>query len=78
MHATLTDFGLAKAMGATAVMGTRTMMAGSPGNQAPEQLRAESLEPHCDITLWMRHDCAVPGESYGQVLTHTKYSAKCL
>ena len=49
MHATLTDFGLAKAMGATAVMGTRTMMAGSPGYQAPEQLRAESLGPHCDI-----------------------------
>ena len=42
MHATLTDFGLAKAMGATTVLGTRTMMAGSPGYQAPEQLRAES------------------------------------
>ena len=49
MHATLTDFGLAKAMGANAVMGTRTMLAGSPGYQAPEQLHAESLGPHCDI-----------------------------
>lgn len=46
MHATLTDFGLAKAMSA---VGTRTMLAGSPGYQAPEQLRAESLGPHCDI-----------------------------
>ena len=25
------------------------MMAGSPGYQSPEQLRAESLGPHCDI-----------------------------
>ena len=25
------------------------MMAGSPGFQAPEQLRAESLGPHCDV-----------------------------
>ena len=49
MHATLTDFGLARAMGATTVMGTRTMMAGSPDYQALEQLRAESLGPHCDI-----------------------------
>ena len=25
------------------------MMAGSPGFQAPEQLQAESLGPHCDV-----------------------------
>lgn len=49
MHATLTDFGLARAMSGSTVIGTRTMMAGSPVFQAPEQLRAESLGPHCDI-----------------------------
>ena len=49
MHATLTDCGLAKAMDATTVLGTRTMMAGSPGYQAPEELRAESVGLRCDI-----------------------------
>ena len=49
MHATLTDFGLSRAVSGSTIVGTRTMMAGSPGYQAPEQLRAQSLGPHCDI-----------------------------
>ena len=49
MHATLTDFGLSQVMSATTVVGTRTMMVGSPGYQAPEQLHAQSVGPHCDI-----------------------------
>ena len=49
MHATLTDFGLCRAINNSTIIGTRTMMTGSPGFQAPEQLRAESLGPHCDI-----------------------------
>ncbi len=31
------------------------MMAGSPGFQSPEQLRAESLGPLCDV--WLCSDC---------------------
>ena len=49
MHATLTDFGLTQAMSGTTVIGTKTMMAGTPGFQSPEQLRSESLGPHCDV-----------------------------
>lgn len=30
-------------------MGTKTMMAGTPGYQAPEQLRAESVGIHSDV-----------------------------
>ncbi len=35
-------------MTGSTVIGTKTMMAGSPGYQAPEQLRAQSIGPHCD------------------------------
>ena len=49
MHATLTDFGLSRVITSSSIIGTRTMMAGSPGFQAPEQLRAESVGPHCDV-----------------------------
>ena len=49
MHATLTDFGLTQAMSVTTVIGTKTLMAGTPGFQAPEQLRSESLGPYCDV-----------------------------
>lgn len=49
MQTTLTDFGLSQAISSTTLIGTKTMMTGSPGFQAPEQLRAESLGPHCDV-----------------------------
>ena len=49
LHATLTDFGLSRVMSGSTIVGTRTMMAGSPGFQAPEQLRAQSIGPHCDV-----------------------------
>ena len=45
----LTDFGLAKIMSETSSIGTKTMMAGSPGYQSPEQLRSESLGIACDV-----------------------------
>ena len=46
---TLTDFGLAKLMSNTSQAGTRTMLAGSPGYQSPEQLKVEKIGIHCDI-----------------------------
>lgn len=49
MQTTLTDFGLSQAITKTTIIGTKTMMAGSPGYQAPEQLRAEKLGPCCDV-----------------------------
>ena len=49
LQTTLTDFGLSQAISNTTLIGTRIMMAGLPGYQAPEQLRAESLGPHCDV-----------------------------
>ena len=63
MHATLTDFGLCRAINSSTIIGTRTMMTGSPGFQAPEQLRAESLGPHCDIYAFGCHDSNIPGKS---------------
>jgi serine/threonine protein kinase len=49
MHTTLTDFGLSRLINNTVVMGTRTMMAGTPGYQSPEQLRAQSVGPPTDV-----------------------------
>jgi serine/threonine protein kinase len=51
LHAVITDFGLARIMSQTTSIGTRTrtMKAGSPGFQPPEQLRSESVGPHCDV-----------------------------
>ena len=49
LHTVLTDFGLARFIGHTASLGTRTMLAGSPGYQSPEQLRAESTGPPSDV-----------------------------
>lgn len=46
---TLTDFGLSRVMTHTCQAGTRTMLAGSPGYQPPEQLKAEQIGIHCDI-----------------------------
>lgn len=49
LHTILTDFGLAKLMSQTSSIGTKTMMAGSPGYQSPEQLRSESSGPPSDV-----------------------------
>ena len=49
LHSVLTDFGLARIISQTNSIGTRTMMAGSPGFQPPEQLRSESVGPECDV-----------------------------
>ena len=48
-HTVLTDFGLTKLMSQTSAVGTKTMLAGSPGYQSPEQLRAEGIGTECDI-----------------------------
>ena len=45
----LTDFGLARLMSQTTSIGTKTMLAGSPGYQSPEQLRSESLGVPSDV-----------------------------
>jgi serine/threonine protein kinase len=45
----LTDFGLAKLMSQTSSVGTNTMLAGSPGYQSPEQLRAEECSISSDV-----------------------------
>ena len=74
-HITLTDFGLTRLISQTSSVGTKTMLAGSPGYQSPEQLRAESIGVECDVyafggityvtitesTLW-------PGLSYFQIM----------
>lgn len=49
LHTILTDFGLARLMSQTSSVGTKTMMAGSPGYQSPEQLRSESQGPPSDV-----------------------------
>ena len=49
LHAVLTDSGLARIMSKTTAIGTRTMMAGSPGFQPPEQLHSESIGVQCDV-----------------------------
>ena len=49
LYTVLTDFGLARFMSHTSALGTRTMLAGSPGYQSPEQLRTESIGPPSDV-----------------------------
>ena len=49
MHSTLTDFGLSRSITNSSMIGTWTMMVGSPGFQVPEHLRAESLGRHSDM-----------------------------
>lgn len=49
LKVTLTDFGLARVMSHTCQAGTKTMLAGSPGYQPPEQLKAERIGVSCDI-----------------------------
>ena len=45
----LADFGLCRVMSTTNVVGTKTMLAGSPGFQSPEQLRNENLGLPTDV-----------------------------
>ena len=43
------DFGLCQVMSGTTIIGTKTMLAGSPGFQSPEQLRNESVGSPSDV-----------------------------
>ena len=45
----LADFGLSKVMNEFDVAGTTTMKAGTPGFQAPEQLKSEGISAKCDM-----------------------------
>ena len=45
----LGDFGLSQIMSGTHIIGTKTMLAGSPGYQSPEQLRNESTGISSDV-----------------------------
>ena len=45
----LGDFGLSQVMSATNVIGTKTMLAGSPGFQPPEQLQNKSVGLPSDV-----------------------------
>ena len=49
MHVYLADFGLAKVLTESGTMTSSTMMAGTPGFQAPEQLKRGKLSPKCDV-----------------------------
>lgn len=49
LQAQIADFGLAKTLTGGATVGSRTMKSGTPGFQAPEQLRAERLNKRCDV-----------------------------
>ena len=40
----LTDFGLLRVMSSTRAMGTRTLQAGTPDFQAPEQFKAVDIK----------------------------------
>ena len=43
------DFGLSQVLSATHAYGSTTMRAGTPGFQAPKQLRGEQLDEGCDV-----------------------------
>ena len=43
------DFGLSQIVSGTTRIGTKTMLAGSPGFQSPEQLRGESIGLPSDV-----------------------------
>ena len=45
----LGDFGLAKVMSGSRIIGTATTRAGTPGFQAPELLKKEYVGTECDI-----------------------------
>ena len=48
----LADFGLARVLNVTPTIGSKTMLAGTPGFQPPEQLRAESIGTACDVCAY--------------------------
>ena len=48
-HTFLADFGLSRIMSSTLAMGTRTLQAGTPGFQSPEQLKAKKVDQGADV-----------------------------
>lgn len=74
-HTILTDFGLARLMSQTSSIGTKTMLAGSPGYQSPEQLRSESLGISADVYAFggvmvvVLKECPLwPGMNFFQIM----------
>ena len=64
-------------MSGSSVIGTKSMMAGTPEYQAPEQLRAESVGVHTDVYAFgcvmvtLYQEMALwPGLSHSYVLSH--------
>ena len=55
----------------TSSVGTKTMLAGSPGYQSPDQLRAESIGVECDVYAFggVTESALWPGLSYFQIMT---------
>ena len=51
-HAFVANFGLARAISATRAIGTHTMLSGTPGFQAPEQLKQENVDARCDVYVF--------------------------
>ena len=49
LHTFLADFGLGRLLNHTRIYGTATIFAGTPGFQAPEKLRGESVTTGVDI-----------------------------
>jgi serine/threonine protein kinase len=45
----LADFGLSRVITTKRVFGTKTMLAGTPGFQPPEQLMAEAIDQRADV-----------------------------
>ncbi len=78
IKATLTDFGLSRVMSGSAVISTKTMLAGMPGYQAPEQLRAESVGVHSDVYAFGCVLLCTKSRCFGQACHSTKYYAKLL
>ena len=48
-HVFLADFGLSQGITSSRVLGTKTMQSGTPGFQAPEQLKAEVIDAGADV-----------------------------
>ena len=66
-HAFVADFGLARAISATRAIETHTMLSGTTGFQAPEQLKQENIDARCDVYAFggVRLSCSVV-DHYGQ------------
>ena len=48
-HVFLADFGLSRVISSSHLLGTKTIQSGTPGFQAPEQLRAEAIDVGADV-----------------------------